>query len=442
MNIQDNRGRGRARRLLAGFSFVSFASLAGLPCAHAATVDVNVWYALNAHNGDAFQSLVKSFNRSQDSVRVELKSFDSPQALESALQASQGKKGAGPNLAQLDDLHAPDDAHARRYVLPMHELLAKYPIKDAKWFLSSSESFAHDTRGRLTGFPYMAAVPVMFYDTDAFHKAKLSPAVPERTWLGLQAQLVSLANGGSRKCPLAVAVPVSVDLESLAAMNRQFYASGDNGLKAKSKPKFNFDLMYVRHLSLMKSWVSAGIMVPPETAPQAVSNFAKRECAVLMAGSANLGTFNDTRSLNFGVSGLPHYPEATKNPGQAFVGGSALWAIKGHPAVQDKATAEFLAWLAKPANAAKWYQETGYLPLTTQAFAATDKSYYKNLGDWRDIVAGYAERPDATARGFRVKNYPEIRAMLKQKLDNALSGKEAAVPALQSAASQADSMTR
>ncbi|HEU0230568.1 MAG TPA: extracellular solute-binding protein [Burkholderiaceae bacterium] len=442
MNIQVNGCRGQARRLLAGVSFVSFASLAGMSCAHAATTDVNVWYAMNAHNSEAFQSLAKEFNRSQDSVKVVLKAFDSPEAVESALQASQGKKGASPNLAQMDDIHSADDMRTRRYILPLHDLLSKHPIKDAKWFLSSSDAFAHDTRGRLTGFPYMASVPVMFYDIDAFHKAKLSPAVPQGTWLGLQAQLVSLANGGSRKCPFAMAVPVSVDLENLAAVNQQFYASGDNGFKAKGMPKFNFDLMYVRHLSLMKSWVSVGIMTRPEAAPQAVSNFASRECAVLMADSANIGTFNDARSLKYGVSGLPHYPEATKTPGHPFVGGSALWAIKGHPAAQDKATAQFLAWLAKPANAAKWYQETGYLPLTTQAFDATGAGYYKNLGDWRAIVADYATRPDATERGFWVNNYPQIRVMLKQTLDRALNGQEAAVPALQTATSQADRMVR
>ena len=439
MKNQDNRGRAHACSLLAG---AVFASLAGLSCAHAATVDVNVWYAMNGHNGEAFQSLAKEFNRSQNSVRVVLKSFDSPEAVESALQAEGGKKGAGPNLAQLESDHSPDGTRKRRYVLPLHTLLAKHPIKDAQWFLPGTDTFAHDTRGRLTGFPYMASVPVMFYNTDSFNKAKISPAIPQRTWLGLQAQLVTLANHGSYKCAMSIGVPVAIDLESLASVNGQFYTSGENGFKAKGTPKFNFDLLYVRHLSLMKSWISSGIMVRPEAAGQAASNFAKNGCAMLMADSSNIGTFSSTRSLNYGVSGLPYYPEATKSPGHAFVGGSALWAISGHSTAQDKATVEFLAWLAKPANAAKWYQETGYLPLTSQAFNTTGPGYYKNLGAWRDIVALYAMRPEATERGFWVNNYPAIRTMLRQKLDRTLSGQEPAVPALQSAAGQADSMMR
>jgi len=441
MKIQAVASLGRAARLLlAG----SVASLAGLACAHAATTEINVWYAMNAHNGKAFEKLVKQFNRGQDAVNVELKPFDSADDLASALDASLEKKekGARPNLVQLEDPRSPDGMDRQRDILPLYVLLAKYPIKGAQWFLSPFNTFAHDTRGRLTGFPYMASVPVLFYNTDAFRKSGVKPLVPLPTWLGLQAQLLTLADNDSRGCPLSMGEPVSLDLENLAAVNKQYYASSDNGFKAKGLPKFNFDLMYVRHLSLMKSWASSGILVRPTSDATAVARFAKRECAALMSESDNIGAFNDIRRLDFGVTGLPHYPEITGSPGNAFVGGSALWAISGHPAAQDKAVAVFLAWLAKPENAAKWYQQTGYLPLTRQAFDATDAGYYKHLGNWRDIVASYASRPDPTGRGFWVNNYPKIRAMLRQTLDDALNGKEPAVPALRSAASQADQMMR
>src|SRR3546814_15763794 len=64
-------------------------------------------------------------------------------------------------LVQLPDARSPNGAPGRHSILPMHSLLAKYPIKNAKWFLPSSNTFAHDTKGRLTGFPYLARVPVL-----------------------------------------------------------------------------------------------------------------------------------------------------------------------------------------------------------------------------------------------------------------------------------------
>src|SRR3546814_6505646 len=115
-------------------------------------------------------------------------------------------------------------------------------------------TFARDSKGRLVAFPYMVDVPVMYYNVDAFKKADLKPAVPRRAWSGLQDQLVTLANNGSRNCPLTSDQPVSINLENLAAVNNQLYATNDNGLKGKSKPAFSFDVMRSEeHQSELKS---------------------------------------------------------------------------------------------------------------------------------------------------------------------------------------------
>src|SRR3546814_6364039 len=47
-------------------------------------------------------------------------------------------------LVQLDDDRAPDEVAGRSYIQPLHALLAKHPIKDAKWFLSEQNTFARD----------------------------------------------------------------------------------------------------------------------------------------------------------------------------------------------------------------------------------------------------------------------------------------------------------
>lgn len=440
MNIKFDARQQRCVRQLLGAAVVALAWGVGAN-ASAATTDIQVWVALNSHNADAFEDLVDDFNDHQDSAHVSLKQFKNEAAVEAAIASRLKDKKATPNLVQLVDPRSPDGTPGRPYVLPLHILLKKYPIKGVKWFLPRTRAFAHDTRGRLTGLPYMANVPVMFYDTDAFKRAGLKQA-PKNTWHGLQGQLLDLANKGGQDCPLAVGVPVSVDLESLASVNNQYYVSGDNGFKAKGSPKFNFDLLFIRHMSLMNSWVVSGIMAPPMPNAEAVTRFVKRKCAMLISGSGNLGSFADTRRLNFGIAGLPHYPDVTKTPGAAFVGGQALWATRGHAAAQDKATAAFLAWLAKPENATAWYQKTGYLPLTKQAFDGTDADYYEKLGSWRDIVASYQVAPSGTSRGFWVKNYEQVRAMLHQELNRTLSGQRPAVPTLKSAGEQANKMLR
>ena len=450
---------GTASRLAA--ALLGAAAMSCAVGAQAAT-NIEVWYSLNPHNRQVFEKLVGQFNRKQDGVHVALKSYDSSAALESALAAAAHGKNT-PNLVQLDDNHAPDELAQRSYILPLYQLLAKYPIKNVKWFLAPEHAFMRDSRGRLLAFPYMVDIPVMYYNIGAFKTAGLNPATPQRTWIGLQGQLVQLANHGSRKCPLTSDEPVSIHLENLAAVNNQLYLTDDNGLAVKSSPKakyhyshgkkvrvetsagapsFPLDLLYIRHLSMMVTWARNELLVKPQLRGNPTQRFADRECAVLMSSSSNIGMFRDARGLDFGVSGLPYYPEATSQPGDPFVGGSALWAVDKHPVAENKATAELLNWLAQPDNAATWYQNTGFLPVTAQAYSTTPQGYYKNLGSWQSLVADYARRPKDTERGFKVANYPQIKAMFRAHLERALNGQDPAVTALGSAGAEANRLSR
>ncbi|HEX7386149.1 MAG TPA: extracellular solute-binding protein [Castellaniella sp.] len=397
-----------------------------------AATEVPVWYSMSGHNAEAFQALVKSYNQSQSGVQVTLKAFATPQALDQALTAAAATKTL-PALAQMGDNHSLDDIAGRPYVQPFYTLEKLPALKNVRWFLSSDNAFVRDPKGQLMAFPSMLRIPVMYYNEDAFKKAKLNPPVPQRTWMELQAQLVTLANNGSRSCPLTSNLPVSINLENLAAVNNQLYASADNGLKAKGLPSFSFDSTYVRHLSLMVTWVRSEIMVRPDAGVRSIQRFGQGECAVLMSSSDHIGEFSGQRNLHYAVTGLPYYPDVTRSPGNPFVSGSALWVMKSSKPVTD-AAASFLGWMAQPKQAASWYQQTGYLPLTQAAFEQTPASYYNNLGQWRNLVAVYAMRGAVTSQGFRIRNYPAIHARFEQIIDNALDGKQSAVTALNTAA--------
>ncbi|WP_397475728.1 extracellular solute-binding protein [Pusillimonas sp.] len=405
----------------------------------ASATDITVWHALNAHNSGAFEKIVKQFNRQSKGVTVRLESFNSPEVLENKLAGL--AKSARPNLVQLEFRRSPEPNDGHVGVKPLHALLAKHPIKDAKWFVHPENGFARDDKGRLMAFPYMAEVPVMYYNIAAFQKAGLKPEKPSRAWSELQAQLVDLANRATRNCPATSDQPVSINLENLAAVNNQFFTSNNNG-KGKGAPSFAFDTVYVRHLSLMISWVRSELMVKPEFDSSATSRFANNECSVLLSESGNLGAFRDVRGLDFGVTGLPFYPQVTKSPGNPFVDGAALWVTDGQSTEQEKAVADFLAWLTQSDNAAEWYQQTGFLPLTEQAFASTGDGYYKNLGEWRNLVAVYNQKPAVTASSFKVKNYPKVRAMFHLTLQRALSGEQSAPTALSHASAQASKLIR
>lgn len=406
----------------------------------AVAADINVWHSLAPHNKAVFEDLVKQFNRHSKDTRIKLKAFDNSEAIDDAL-ARIDKDRNRPHLVQLEEARLPDMSAMRSYIQPLHVLLARHPVDGVDWFLPAQNTASRDSKGRLVAFPYMLDIPVMFYSIDAFKKAGLNPAKPERAWSDLQAQVVTVANNGSRQCPITSDQPVSINLENLAAVNNQPFTAAQNARAARGAPTFNFDAMYIRHLSLMISWVRSELMVKPDLNHVAADRFANGECAVLLSQSSNLGWFGSQRALDFGVMGLPYYPEVTSTPGLPFVGGAALWATSGHAKEDDAATVEFLSWLAQADQAAKWYEETGYLPLTKQAFEkAGGRGAVK--AQWKELVAPYANEPVATARGFQIKNYPEIRALFEQGMHRALGGHEPAMTVLRSASTQASKIAQ
>ncbi|WP_427185047.1 extracellular solute-binding protein [Bordetella bronchialis] len=408
--------------------------------AHAAPVQIQVWHTLTDANKAEFEKLVKQYNKEQNDVEVALRDFATPQALQQATVAAVSAKKA-PNLVQLQDNHSPEVVAEYKSIKPLYELLAKYPIKDATWFLPSTTSFTRDSKGRLLAFPYMAEIPVMFYNTALYKKAGLDPNKPARTWQDLQAELLKLRDTADVECPYASSDQVEVHLENLAPINNQLYTSNGNGIEAvKGKPapaSLQFDTLYMRHVSLMATWKRSLLLTQHSNDDQPDVAFAKGQCGVLTSSSGALGRLMAAKGLNFGVAPLPYYEQVTKTPGKPFVSGAALWVMEGHPAAQDKATAEFLAWLSKPVVAAEWHQNTGYLPLTEAAFRASEVSFYNRLPGAQSIIAAMRTQPPVTARGFRVNNYDRIEPLLSRELDDAFDGKTPPVAALTNAISQA-----
>src|SRR3546814_21040625 len=122
--------------------------------------------------------------------------------------------------------------------------------------------------------------------------------------------------------------------------------------------------------------------------------------------------------------------KTTKRAGRLLISGSARTAIDGHPQAQEKATAQFLAWLAKPVNAAEWHQRTGYLPLTDAAFRAADVSFYDKVPGAHAIVESMLGKSLSTSRGFRLANYDRVEAVLHSELNDAFDAKTPPVAAL------------
>ena len=94
--------------------------------------------------------------------------------------------------------------------------------------------------------------------------------------------------------------------------------------------------------------------------------------------------------------------------------------------------------------AAKWHQDTGYLPVTKAAYELTEKQgfYAKNPGADVAIKQMLNKPPLPFTRGLRLGNMPQIRTVVDEELEGVWSGKQTPKAALDKAVARGDELLR
>src|SRR5690606_2160367 len=123
--------------------------------AHGAPGEIQVWHTLSGPNKAEFEKLTKEYNKEQEDGVVELRDFSSTQKLRDAAAVALKQKKA-PHPVQLPDTRSAAVVSQHQAILPLYQLLAKYPIKALNWFLPATSVFTRDATGRLLAFPWMA----------------------------------------------------------------------------------------------------------------------------------------------------------------------------------------------------------------------------------------------------------------------------------------------
>lgn len=429
-----------------GISSVTFlkriAAVLGVSCVFAVSVQANpvnieVWHTMTSTHKSEFEKIARRFNNEQKDVNVVLKAFPNQEALRKAGEQAVAEKRK-PNLVQLPDNRSPEMIAQHKDIIPFHQLLKQYPMKDANWFVPQTTGFMRDSKGLLMAFPYMAEIPVMFYNVDGYKKAGLDSNKPARTWPELQNHLLALRDKAHYQCPFATSHQVTTHLENTAPLNGALYVTPKNGLDNVKGAHLNLlDAVFMRHLSIMVSWKRSDLFPHNSNGTEADNMFADNRCAVITTTSGALARIQEMKGLNFGVAPMPFYDQVVKTPGAPYVSGSALWATSGHTKDQDKATMAFLSFLAQPVIASAWHQRTGFLPLTDAAFRTGDAAFYDRIPGARQLVDSMRSVKDPNSRGFRLRDYPRIEPILSREFDAALSGNTPPVEALTKAVDQA-----
>jgi|tagenome__1003787_1003787.scaffolds.fasta_scaffold20851900_3 hypothetical protein len=168
------------------------------------------------------------------------------------------------------------------------------------------------------GLPINTARPVLYYNRDAFRRARLTSA--PKTWYDMAGVLGRLSESG-QACAYTTSWPAWVMMEN-------------------SGGEFSRQLV-VRWTSMLATWEKSGYFSYSGRANEAEARFAAGECAVLTSSSASSSELAKKARFEIGVAPLPYYDDSGVVARGLPPAGAAVWTQR-----QSVGVTSFFAFLA------------------------------------------------------------------------------------------------
>ena len=396
-----------------------------------AAEEIRFWHGMSGAPGEELDKLVARFNASQKDYRV-VSFFQGAydEALAAELATRRGRRL--PHIVQVHEAGTADVIRSGA-ARPLWQVMQESGQDlDAKYLPAVSAYFS-DAHGRLLALPFSGATPVLYYNRDAFRKAKLDPSKAPQTWYEMPKTLAALVESG-QACALTTAWQSWVLVENMSAWHNQRFATQGNGMAgASARLAFNTRLM-VRWISMLASWHKSGYFTYAGRGNEAEARFASGECALLTSSSASYMELRRSARFDIGVAQLPYYDDFDEAPQNTLIGGSALWALAGQQAAAYQGVAAFFAYLSRADVQAEWHQRTGDVPLTTAAYELTRKQgFYRRNPGQEVAVQQLLLKPTDDSKGIRLGGLRRIRGIIDEELESVWNGTKTPLDALNAA---------
>jgi len=303
-------------------------------------------------------------------------------------------------------------------------------FKDAKENVDTSalssdlKAGVTDEKGRWLALPVAYSTPVLFYNKNAFRKAKLDPERPPETWSEMQEVAGKLAAAGY-ECPYTTSWPAWVHIDNASALAGQPIAN------AKGELVFN-GLAQVKHIAKLSTWKSAGYFHVFGRKNEADEKFREGQCVMLTTDSWAHTEFREAQGVEFGVAPLPHHSDGYGSRQHTLADGPSLWVGSGYKPAEYKAAAKFVSFLLTPEIQVQLASVYGHLPLTEAARAALKSRALRDRVQTLEIA--YAQLKGQGAKEpLRVSAQDPLRVILDTELEKVWAGQQPPKAALDAA---------
>jgi len=414
------------------------AVLAASP-AHAQT-EILWWHSMSGALGEWINDLANGFNGKQKDFKVTpVFKGNYDESMTAAMAAF--RAGNAPHILQVFEVGTATMMYSKGAIVPVAKVMKDAGYKfDPSVYIPAVSGYYTAPNGEIQSLPFNSSTPVFWYNKDAFKAAGLDPEKPPKTWAELVATAAKLKASG-HKCPYTTAWQSWVQLETFSAWHDTEFATQRNGFNGLDARLNVTSPLHVRHIETLANMAKEGLFVYKGRAGAAGANFESGECAMYTNSSAAYGGIKRNAKFAFGVGTLPYYPDVQGAPQNTIIGGASLWALAGKKPAEYKGVAAFFDYLSSTDVQAASHQRTGYLPITTAAYEATEKSgFYKNNPGTDVSVTQMVRKTTDKSRGIRLGNFVQIRTIMDEEMEQIWAGKKSAKEGLEAIKKRGDEL--
>jgi sn-glycerol 3-phosphate transport system substrate-binding protein len=389
-----------------------------------AQTEIQWWHSMSGQLGEWVNGLAKGFNDSQKDYKV-VPVFKGtyPESFAAAIAAF--RAGNAPHVLQVFEVGTASMMASKGAIIPVTEVMKTGGVKfDPSVYVPAVAGYYTAPNGQMLSLPFNSSTTVFHYNKDAFKAAGLDPEKPPTTWPEVARAAASLKIAG-HKCPFTTSWQSWTQLESFSAWHNVEFATKNNGFNGLDTRLAVDTPLHVRHIQNLANMAQQGLFVYKGRNNSADATFVSGECAMVTGSSALYGAVKRNSKFTGGISTLPYYPDVPGSPQNTVIGGASLWAMAGKKPAEVKGVAMFFKYLSDAQVQAKSHQETGYLPITIEAYKITDASGFYKQNPGTDVAVNQMIRKTTDkSRGIRLGNFVQIRTIIDEELEQVWGGKK------------------
>ena len=421
------------------FIFAALMTAFAAAPAHAAT-DIQFWHSMEGALGERVNELVQEFNQKNPDYHVNaIYKGSYGESMNAGIAAF--RAGNSPDILQVFEVGTATMMSAKGAIKPVQEMSeeAGEPLDPSK-FIGAVAGYYSSQDGKLISMPFNSSTVVFYYNKDAFKKAGLDPEAPPKTWEAL-AEAGRKLKAAGQECGYTTGWPSWAQLETFSAWHNLPYATHDNGFGGP-EARLAFDTpQHVKHLDNLAKLAKEGIFMYGGRGDQPNSLFISGKCAMITGSSGMRANIIKNAQFEFGTSTLPYYADIKGAPQNTIIGGASLWVFAKKSPEVYKGITKFFHFLASPEAAARWHQQTGYVPVTKAAYELTKEQgfYDKNPGTEIGVNQLNVETT-SQSRGLRLGFLPQIREIEDQEIERIMAGQVSAEDSIKTMVSRGNEL--